>query len=259
MGDLSPLRRSWPGTAGAALRRSLGYTLVGISVVTAAAGFLAAATGRHIVNFVVPFWGYLAIAYMALLFALVVRETQHRAETDDLRHTVTAKEAEIAARFSAVQYRLQPSHLLFKVGQFQDDAGALQTGYQFTVMLANVGTDPIEFEVQSPRISLGSYTTPAGKKYGGMGGVILPGVPQGFSYLSIPAPLPAPGTLPPRGAGEFSLVYGHPAGGPRFRKRYPFVIGWELDGNNLTVGWEFPEKATDEPVTSQGLSSGGTR
>jgi len=248
MGTLLSRRHFWPRAAGATLWRSLGYALVGISVVTAAAGFISAATGHRFVN--LPVWGYLAIAYAALLFALLVRETQHRAEADELRQTIKAKETEAQERFSAVRYHLQPSRFVGMYGLHEDDSGTRRPAYRFSVEFSNVGSDPIEFEVVGLGISLGSYTVPEGTKYGWMGGLILSGVPQGFSYENIFAPVPPKGKLAPSGAGEYTVVYGHPAGGPKFRMHHLFGIGWIINGNgDLEVNWFNRGKVTDEIVS----------
>lgn len=233
--------------AGATLWRTLGYTLLGISVVTAGTGFAGEATGRR---FVIPFWGYLAIAYGSVLLALVVREAQHRTEADGLRQAITAKDAGTQARFNAVRYCLQPFQFGARVGQFQDDDASLQSGYGFTVIFSNVGKDPIEYEVKSIQITVGSYESPPAKSYSPLGGIILPGSPQGFTYRNIPAPLPNAGSLPPRGEGEYSVIYGHAAGGPRFRMRHHFRVGWMLNDGRLSAGWENIERVTDEPVST---------
>jgi hypothetical protein len=143
----------------------------------------------------------------------------------DVRKERDAAKADTQARFDAIRYRFQMNALRGNPGaRIAEPGGQPEDGYRFWFEFLNGGTEVLEYEVERVAITLGGHTWPEDVDLESAVGLILPGRVVEFYCNWIPAPID-PLLM---GTGEYSVIYGHPSGGTRFRTMHKFHIGWTM-------------------------------
>jgi hypothetical protein len=163
----------------------------------------------------VPVWLWLTIVFAGLLLSAFLAFHDVRKERDDVR-------GEMATRFSAIRYRFG--------------------------LDSNGGLEVLEYEIETLVISVGGHGALPGGQFQSTKSMILPGRAHGFTYHWIPAPFTDP---LPFGRGEYSVVYGHPTGGPKFRTHHEFTITWEIEEGKPKPLWLTRGVVTHELVSEE--------
>jgi hypothetical protein len=159
----------------------------------------------------------------------------------DVRKERDAARGEIDHRFNSVRYRFQMTGL--EGGPINEPL----TGFLFSLRFTNGGIEVLEYEIESIEIRVGKHGPAPNSYYESKGGLILPGQEQIFRYPLIPAPVTPPGPRPME--GEYSILYGHPSGGQRFRTHHKFRITWPPNIAGLPIAdFGTVGKVTHEPI-----------
>jgi hypothetical protein len=163
----------------------------------------------------------------------------------DVRKERNAARTELRTRLDAVRYRFEMGALGASVGMgVRPNTTVPEPGYHMWIMFVNGGLDVLEYEVESCVITLGNHAADPGLDFESRGALILPGRDHRFSYHWICAPID-PVLV---GQGEYTVVYGHPSGGPRFRTHHKFAIGWHVESEATSPIWTTQGKISHERV-----------
>jgi hypothetical protein len=199
-------------------------------------------TGKH-PGPLIPTWLWVSLIVVGVVVAQFLAFHDVRKERD-------AVKADMRSRFDSIRYRFQMHALRGMAASRIAEVGSPEDGYRFWFEFLNGGTEALEYEVERMSITIGSHTSPLDLDLESASAIILPGRLVEFYYNWIPAPIDQLLT----GAGEYSVVYGHPSGGTRFRTKHKFVIGWtenrDPQGNFLgrEINWVTQGRITHEPV-----------
>jgi hypothetical protein len=186
----------------------------------------------------VPTWLWLTLLLGGLMVAQFLAFHDVRKERDAAR-------TELRTRLDAIRYRFQMVALGGSVGMgVRAHTTVPEPGYSLWITFANGAMDVLEYEVESYILTLGNHAADPGLDFDSRGGLILPGHEHRFSYHWICAPI----DQPLAGQGEYTVVYGHPSGGPRFRTRHKFAIGWQVENGVASPIWTTQGTISHDPV-----------
>lgn len=230
-------RRVWQ-RGWAVVVSGIGGILGAIALVVPGHTVAATKTTPAHVSPLVPTWLWLTLLVGGFTVAQFLAFHDVRVERDAAR-------TELRTRLDAIRYRFQMEGLGGNVvTAVRLPATVPEPGYRLWITFANGGIDVLEYEVESCVITLGTHAADPGLDFDSTGALILPGRDHRFSYHWICAP-----TDPPLvGHGEYTVVYGHPSGGPRFRTHHKFGIGWEVENGVASPFWTTKGTISHDPV-----------
>ena len=135
-----------------------------------------------------------------------------------------------------------------RFGSFGSGDGELLTGYLCWIEFLNGGLEVLEYTVESLDIVFGSTRVALDKhQFASAGAIILPGRTSLF-YLPV---VDAPIDPPLQGRAKYTVLYGHPSSGIKFKTTHEFLIAWQsnADTGRFEPLWTTIGSISHEPVS----------